>query len=354
MIPLLKPSCSQKEIDAVTKVLKSGWWGLGQVTEEFEKKFAEFVGAKYAVATNSATAALHMTVKAMGLHGEIIIPALTFVSTGYAALYNDCKVVLADINEETLCIDWEDVERKITKKTVGIIPVWYGGLVTFTGDYTGIQMIEDCAHAAGNPYAGKYHTACWSFHPVKNLATGDGGMITTNDEELYQKLLPMRWCGINKSTWERSQKKYGWDYDIQEVGYKYHMNDIMAAIGLAQLERIKELNNARRLRAYQYMLELAPYQIPWLTLPEYNSDSSWHLFVVKVDCNRDKFIDYMLAHGISVGVHYKPLNTYPMFPKTKLPVTDRVWKKLVSLPMYPDMTDQEFEFIIDTIAKFKE
>lgn len=363
MIPIFKPSYTNLERTYVNAVLESGWWGLGPMTERFEKKFAEYVGVKYAVAVNSATAALDLALKAYDIHdGEVIIPALTFVSTGLAALYNNNKVVFADIDGETLCIDWMDVASKITKKTKAVMPVWYGGrffpidgLAPFVmpTDRPDIKVIQDCAHATGNKLVGQgTDIACWSFHAVKNLATGDGGMITTNDEEIYKKLLPMRWCGIDKSTWERSQKKYGWDYSIDTVGYKCHMNDITAALGLAQLERIEELNGKRKLRVLQYLEELS--DVEWLRLPKWDSTSSWHMFVIRItEEDRNRFIDYMLAHGVSVGVHYKPLNTYDIFPKTKLPVTDRVWKTLVTMPLYPDLTDEDFNHIIKTVKNFK-
>jgi perosamine synthetase len=349
VIPLLRPSCSQKEIDYVTEVLKSGWWGIGEKTALFEKKFAEFIGSKYAVGVNSATSALDLTLKVLNIKGgEVIIPALTFVSTGLAPLYNGCQVVFGDIDEETLCLDYNDVNKKINKKTVAVIPVHYGGHKAFV-DYS-IPIIEDCAHATGTKDAGKNNLGCFSFHPVKNLAMGDGGVITTNDEKIYKRLLSLRWCGIDKTTWERSQKKYGWDYSINEVGYKMHLNDFNAALGLAQLERINDLNNIRKLRVLQYLYELS--SLSWMKLPKYNQDSSWHMFVIRME-NRDRFIDYMLAHGISVGVHYKPLNTYSIFPKTKLPITDRVWKTLVTLPLFPDMTDEQFKYIVKTIKNYK-
>lgn len=356
VIPIFRPDMGEKEIEYVTDVMKSGWIGLGPKTAEFEKKFAAFVGAKYAVALNSATAALDLAVKAYNIHdAEVIVPALTFISTALAPLYNGNKVVFADIDEETLCIDWNDVKRKINKKTRLIIPVWYGGTVVeppmlddiYSPNYN-IEIIEDAAHATGNKMAGK-STTCWSFHAVKNLATGDGGMVTTNSEEVYKRLLPMRWCGIDKSTWERSNKKYGWDYSIDSVGYKSHMNDIAAAIGLAQLERIDELNDKRKLRVLQYLSELRG--LSWLQLPRWNKKSSWHMFVVRTE-RRDEFIDYLLAHGISAGVHYKPLNQYSIFPRAELPVTDRVWKTLVTLPLFPSMTNEQFEHIVTTIKRF--
>lgn len=360
LIPLFQPSVTDKEIQYVTEVLKSGWWGLGPKTLEFEKKFAEFVGVKYAVALNSCTAALDLALKVHNVKdGEVIMPALTFVSDGLAALWNNNKVVFADIDEETLCIDMKDVIDKQTDKTLAVIPVHYGGTNANKTDAIGrllpfkIKTIEDCAHAVGNKTVGKEFfgekTCCWSFHAVKNLATGDGGMITTNDEKIYKKLLPMRWCGIDKSTWERTKSKYGWDYSIETIGYKCHMNDITAALGLAQLERIEELNNKRKLRVLQYLYELK--DVSWITLPKWDKNSSWHMIVARLK-KRDKFIDYMLAHGISIGVHYKPLNQYKIFPNTPLPVTDRVWKTLATLPLFPDMTDEEFEHIINTIKAY--
>lgn len=361
VIPLLKPSCSQEEIDRVTEVLKSGWWGLGGVTEQFEKEFAEKIGVKYAVAIDNCTDALELALRVHGIEegDEVIVPALTFASTALVALHLGCKIVFADIDEKTLCIDWDDVIRKITPRTKAIVPVHYGGNSAFDKERfisyqenPRITIIEDCAHACGNPTVAKHRTSCWSFHAVKNLATGDGGMITTNDEEIYKKLLPMRWCGIDRSTWERSQKKYGWDYDIETIGYKAHMNDITAAIGLAQLHRLDEMNKKRKELVGGYRRNL--YDLDWITLPKQDENSSNHLFVVRVAAeDRNRFIDHMLAHGVSAGVHYKPLNTYPIFPSTPLPITDRVWQTLVTLPLFNDMTDEEFVKIIETIRSFK-
>lgn len=374
-IPLFKPSVTHLEIDAVTEVLKSGWWGLGQKTEEFEKKFAEFVGVKYAVAVNNATVALDLTVKAMigktldseayddmqieYQQSEIIVPALTFVSTGLAALYNNYKVVFADINEETLCINWKDVYSKVTPATKMIIPVHYAGRYA-GGSKIGapellkdIEILQDAAHAVGNPLAGKTSSSVWSFHVVKNLATGDGGMITTNDEEVYKKLLPLRWVGIDKSTYQRLKShKYNWDYNIETVGYKAHMNDITAALGLAQLYRITELNQARKILVRKYLNDLAG--IEWLRLPMWDDNSSWHMFVVRLPAkHRNRFIDYLKENGISAGVHYKPLTHYKIFPQTTLPVTDRVWKTLVTLPLFPDLTISQHDYIVEAIKKFR-
>lgn len=355
-IPIFRPSYGKRELNAIKETFDSGWIGLGPKTAEFEKKFADFIGVKYAIGLNSGTAALDLALKAHEIKGgEVIVPALTFVSTALAPLYNDCEVVFADIDEKSLCIDWNDVVSKVTERTRAVIPVHYAGVSAGVkqfqdeADKKSIIIIEDCAHAVGNPSVGGVNTGAWSYHAVKNLATGDGGMITTNDNSIYQKLLPLRWCGIDKSTWERSEKKYGWDYSIKEIGYKSHMSDITATLGLVQLERINELNNARKMRALLYLHYLR--DLEWITLPEFDDNSSWHMFIVRIN-GRDRFIDYMIAHGISIGVHYKPLNTYPIFPNTKLPVTDRVWKTLATLPLYPDMSNGDFHHIIETIRSF--
>ena len=351
-IPIFRPSCSPTEIEGVTRVLESGWWGLGPKTAEFEKRFAELIGVKYAVGVTSCTVALDLAIKAHDIKdGEVIVPALTFVSTALAPLYNNNKIVFADIDEETLCIDWEDVQAKITPKTKAVIPVWYAGRYIKPPILPeGITIIEDAAHACGTKDAGTEHTACWSFHAVKNLATGDGGMITTNNPEIYKKLLALRWCGIDKTTWERTQKKYGWDYSIEEVGYKAHMNDITAALGLAQLGRLDQLNANRKLRVLEYKEGLKG--LDWIKLPNYDPAMSWHLLAARVK-DRDRFIDYLLAHGISAGVHYKPLNTYNIFPHTELPITDKVWLELVTLPLFPDLSDEEMNYILTTIRRFE-
>lgn len=358
MIPLFRPSCTDLEVRYVTDTLRSGWWGMGPRVQEFEERFAAWAGTTYAVAMNSATSALQLTIEALGItSGEIIVPALTFASTGLAALHNGCQVVFADIDEDTLCLDWADVARRLTPQTRAVIPVWYGGTVVpppaaLWLELADLEIVEDCAHAAGSPGTGQTGTACWSFHAVKNLAAGDGGMVTTSDGKLAERLRLLRWCGISKSTWERDQGRYGWDYDILLPGHKAHMNDLTAALGLAQLERLDDLNKARRSRARQYMDALEG--VPWLQLPPWREDSAWHLFPVRVPAPaRDHLVDHLLSQGVSAGVHYKPLNTYPMFgPRQDLPVTDRVWRTLITLPLFPDMTDAELRRVVAAVRTF--
>lgn len=362
MIPIFRPYMPTKLIEEVGKTLSSGWWTMGPKVEEFEGKFAYYTKNKYAVAMNSATAALDLSVKILKTEtSEIFCPALTFISTAYAGLYNNLRVNFVDVHEETLNFNWDRLagtEGFFFKKEAKpiIIPVHYGGRSSLTVK-PNKAIIEDCAHAAGNKTVGK-NLACWSFHAVKNLPTGDGGMITTSRKDQYERLKALRWCGINKSTWERERKRYGWDYNIKEMGYKCHMNDITATIGICELETLDETNATRRAIAYRYNEAFA--DLKWLKTPPWDSNSSWHMYVVRVPAkDRDRFIDYLLDNDISAGVHYKPLYYYPMFnyslkrAKEELPVTYKVWKQLVTLPLFPDLTQVEVDKIILTVKAFK-
>lgn len=361
-IPLFKPSCTDEEIEAVTRVLRSGWWALGPEVEAFESEFAEYIGVRYAVAVNSATSALELAARATGVvNGVVIVPALTFVSTAQAMQHAGNQVIFADVMEADLCIDWDDVAAKLAPMklrpemygSVGVVPVWYGGTVVWPPYELGVPVIEDCAHAAGSAAAGMYGKAsCWSFHAVKNLATGDGGMVTTNDEDVAKKLKALRWCGIDKSTWERDQTKYGWDYNIPADGEKMHMNDITAAIGRVQLRRLESMNERRRVIARNYHNQLK--HLDWLKLPVLCSSDSQHLYVVRTE-ERNRFVEHMLERDVSAGVHYKPLTHYPhLFPgEHNVPVTERVWKTMVTLPLFPDMTFGEMEQVIEAVKSFK-
>ena len=368
MIPVFKPKMNKDEIlPELEKIFDSGWIGLGPKTVEFEKKFAEFIGTKYALGVNSATAALHLSVHALGLseNDEVIVPSMTFVSTALAPLYCGAKVVFADVEEDTLCIDPVDIEKKITARTKAIIPVHFGGHACRMDEIMDIAnrhklaVIEDVAHGCGGKYKGKMLGSigvmgCFSFHAVKNLPLGDGGMITMNDEELFKKLQRLRWVGINKDTWNRSSGgQYSWQYSVDELGFKCHMNDIMAVIGLAQLKVLNEHNEMRRRIALHYNEELA--RIPWITRPvekDYTR-SAWHNYVVKVQL-RNELNEFLRTKGISTGVHYEPVHHYGVFKgmKADVPVTERIWEKLLTLPLYPDLSELEFAQIIGNLRAF--
>jgi perosamine synthetase len=367
-IQLFKTNISEKAIKFVDKVLRSGWISLGPRTAEFEKKFAKYIGVKYAVALNSCTAALHLGLIVSGIKegDEVITTPLTFVSTNHVILYQKAYPVFADVDPRTYCIDPESIEKMITKKTKAIIAMHYGGhpcdldkIYKIAKKYK-LKVIEDAAHACGSSYKGKkigcFGLTCFSFHAVKNLPTGDGGMITTNDEKQYQRLKILRWLGIDKSTYERTETDkgklgaYTWEYDVPEIGYKYHMNDITAAIGIEQLKLLDKQNAYRRKLAKIYNHELNHPDI--IALPYVSPDvvTSQHLYVIQVK-RRDDLIIKLKANGIAAGVHYKLSNTYPMYEKYRSDVknAERIAKNIVSLPMHTLLTPKDVRKIIKII-----
>ena len=356
VLPLLRPSCTQAEIDAVTEVLRSGWWGNGPVCAQFERELAAKAGYAHAVTVNSATAALHLALIACGVGpgDEVIVPALTFVSTALAVSYTGARPVFADVDPRTLCLDWDNVSEVMTEATKAIIPVDYAGLSASPAGISyhfGVPVIEDAAHACLIPHYGDF--VCYSFHPVKNLATGDGGAILTNDETTASRLRSLRWCGIDRDTWQRTGKRYGWDYAIDEIGYKCHWNDIDAALGLVQLHRYGEMQLARRKLAQRYLEAL---EGNGFELPAARRDHAWHLFVLRVEdeAARNSLIDWLTARDISAGVHYKPLTHYPMYAGQRTPpVTEREWARCVTLPLFVDMTGAEQALVIDTVLEWR-
>lgn len=375
VIPVFRPSMGQKEIDAVAEVIKSGWIGLGPKTEEFEEKFAEFVDAKYAIATNSATAALHLSLLALGIGkgDEVLVPALTFVSTSHAVYYVGAKPVFVDIDEETLCMDPNDLAKKIGKNSKAIIPVHYGGhpadleAIHKIARKHGLKTIEDASHATGAMYKGKMigglsDLTCFSFHAVKNLATGDGGMVTTNSLELSKKIKTLRWVGITKDTWEReelvmekSYRQYGWYYDVVELGYKYHMNDIAAAIGIVQLKNLKKANNMRAKLVMRYNNKLKELSIIRTPTTRPGVTSANHNYVIRIK-KRDELNLHLKENKISSGVHYMPIHHFAYYQKigikADVPVTERVWKTLLTLPLYPSLSLEDQDRIIFTVKRF--
>ncbi len=368
MIPVFRPSMNKEEIlRELGKIFDSGWIGLGPKTAKFEQKFAEYIGVEYAVGLNSCTAALHLANYVLGIKkgDEVIVPSISFVSTALAPLYCGAKPVFTDIEEDTLCLDPEDIKKKITPRTKAIIPVHYGGHACRMDEIMEIArehnfwVVEDASHGCGGKYKGVMLGSigvmgCFSFHAVKNLPTGDGGMITTNDENLYKELKKLRWVGIDKDTWDRSfPKDYSWQYSVDRLGFKYHMNDITAVIGLAQLKVLEEHNLIRREYAQKY--DKAFKDVDWIETPvekDY-AYSARHNYVVKVPA-RNELNEYLRAKGISTGVHYEPIHHFKVFGNAKadVPVTERVWPKLLTLPLYPGITEEEFEKVVSEIIKF--
>jgi perosamine synthetase len=371
-IPLFRPCYDHRELESLKEPFEKGWIGLGPKTKEFEDKFAKYVGAKHANALNSATSALHLALVLQNIKGkEVITTPFTFVSTNHAILYEGGIPVFCDVEPDTLNIDANKIEALITKKTAGIICVDYGGhpcdmdKINKIAKKHGLFVLEDAAHSCGSKYKGKRvgtltDITSFSFHAVKNLATGDGGMLTYQSKEWDERLRKLRWLGINKSTFDRTITKegYHWYYEVEELGYKYHMNDINACLGIVQLEKLEKHIAIKRKIAEKYSKALS--KLNWIELPVEKSYawSATHNYAIKVDESiRDAFVGHMLSKGIHVGMHYIPSHLYKMYRKyaknAKLPVAEKAWKKLVLLPMFPGLTNDEVKYIIESVKSFK-
>ena len=362
-IPVFRPSYGEEEFQAVREVMMSGWVGLGPKTAEFEKKFAEYMGVKH---LNSGTAALHLAMIAADVEGkEVVTTPLTFVSTNHAILYCGGTPVFADVEEATGNVDPKSIAARITPKTRAIIIVHYGGRPCKMDEIEALAkkhklvLIEDAAHGCGGEHRGRKlgtigDFGCFSFHAVKNLATGEGGMVVTNDDAVAARWRKLRWLGISKDTWSRETKtQYSWYYTVEELGYKYHLNDIPSAIGLVQLAKLDKMNAVRVALAKQYDQALAEFK--WMSLPfaEPNTKPDWHNYVIQTD-HRDDLNVFLAEKGISTGVHYIPNNHYDIYKNCAgpTPVCDRMWKRLLTLPLFPDLTQADFDLVIAKIREF--
>jgi perosamine synthetase len=357
MIQLFRPYVSEEAIAEVAATLRSGWIGSGAKTAEFEERFAEYVGARYAVAVNSATAALHLAMVVSGVRpgDEVLAPSLTFVSTSEAILYQGATPVFVDVDERTLIIDLEKAERLMSPRVRAVVVVHYGGnppdldaVYSFARRHR-LAVVEDAAHACGATFRGRrvgsFGLTCFSFHAVKNLPVGDGGMLTTDDEAVRAQLVRLRWMGIDRDTFARSANGYHWEYDVVELGYKYQMNDITAAIGLAHLPRVDEWNGRRREIVDVYRNELGGMESRGLRFVEHTdgATSSNHLCVIRVP-RRNAVVEALKRGGIFVGVHYKPNHHYPLFGEARrgdLSVTEQAYEQIMSLPLHLLLTDED-------------
>jgi len=348
LIPVSQPYYDEREEEAVVKVLRSKWIGMGPITEEFEKKFAKRVGAKYAVAVNSCTAALHIAAHLLGLKpgDNIIVPTMTFIPTACVANYLGAKPIFCDIDENTLLIDWQDALNRVNENTKAIFPVCYAGQFIYPPEVN-LPLVFDCAQAISFNAAGK--TCCWSFQAVKNLATGDGGMLTTDNLDVYEQAKQARWFGINRNTWESYQSldKRVWGYPIEKIGYKYHMNDLAAAIGLVQLDKLDEMQALRKKLIERYFDRLSNH-IRLLPLEE----SSYYIMVIRHE-HRDKLSKFLNNNGIATQVHHKPVHLYPFYYEYSLPVAEKVWQEILTLPLFPGLSLSKVDYICDKILEFQ-
>ena len=371
-LPLSRPSIGDKEIEGVVSCLKSGWITTGPLCKSFEEKFCELTGASHAISVSSGTAGMHLLMLALGIErgDEVISPSMTFASTLNMITLCGAKPVFVDIDYDTLNINPDLIEERITKRTKGIIPVHFAGAPVDMDKILGIArkhglwVIEDAAHGLGAYYGG-VHTGGWgqiavfSFHPIKNITTGEGGIITHSNDDLESRLRLLRFHGIERDAWKRYGKGGNPEYDIKTPGFKYNLTDIQAALGLAQLSRLVEFNGRRRQLAdlYRKGLEgLAGLELPGV--PNYPHIHAWHLFVVKViSMDRERFMQRLSEYQIGYGIHFPAAHKLSYIrerhptKKGALEETDRAHTRIVSLPLFPDMKEEDVSYVCEAIEE---
>jgi UDP-4-amino-4,6-dideoxy-N-acetyl-beta-L-altrosamine transaminase len=376
IIPYGRQDITQQDIDAVIKALTSDFLTQGPTILEFEQKFAAYAGAKYAVAVANGTAALHLSTMALKVNSQskVITTPITFAATANSVRYCDGEVVFADISPETVLLDVDKVAAllKASPKGTyqGIIPVDFAGYPVnmekfrALADEYGLWIIEDACHAPGGYFTDSkgQQQSCgngvfadltvFSFHPVKHIACGEGGMITTNNKALYDKLMVLRTHGIHRDPAHMVENHGGWYYEMKELGYNYRLTDIQSALGISQLTHANERLQRRRAIAERYDREFAKAGIA-LPTPGKNIGHAYHLYIIQVN-NRKDLYDKLREKGVYAQVHYVPVHTMPYYKglgykKGSMPVAEAYYDKCLSLPMYPTLTDEEQEYVIATV-----
>ncbi len=375
-IPFSRPSIGSAEIEAVAAVMKSGWLTTGPEAIAFEQEFAETVGARHALAVNSATAGLHLALEALGVGpgDHVIVPSLTFTATAEVVTYLGATVSLADVCRDTLLVTPETIDARAQQirasgaRVAAIIAVHLGGAtceIDKISDAVGVPVVEDAAHAfpamTEGTFAGTLGSVgVFSFYANKTITTGEGGMVCTTDDQIAERVRIMRLHGIDRESWARYRDPRGsWFYDVVGAGYKYNMPDIAAAIGRVQLRRAESLRLQRREIAARYVRSLAPLGIAFPgAQPDYALGHAHHLCIAILPNRRDELAAYLRERGIGTSVHYRPLHRMSYWhaqtgvTDADLPFTAEVADRIVSLPLYPDMTSDEQDRVIEEIATF--
>lgn len=373
-LPYGKQWIDDDDIQAVVNILKGDYLTTGPAVSEFEKAIANYVGAKYAVAFSNGTAALHGACFAAGIDegDEVITTPMTFAASANCVIYQGGKPVFADIDPKTYNIDPQKIGNLITDKTKAIIPVHFTGQPVALDEIHRIArkynlvVIEDGAHALGATYKGQMigslsDMTMFSFHPVKHITTGEGGIITTNNEEYYQKLVQFRSHGITRDPHKLIENHGPWYYEMQFLGFNYRMTDIQAALGTSQLKKIDKFVDLRKKyvsmynKAFKDMIEIqTPYQ-------DQNGSSSWHLYIIRLDlekliCSRKEIFEALLKENIGVNVHYIPVHLQPYYTQRGYqrgicPIAENLYEEIISLPLFPAMTEEDVNDVISAVNK---
>ena len=381
-MPFCLPDVSEAEIESVTAAVRSGWWAKGPRTIEFEKKFAEYVGAKHCIGLNSCTAALHLALAASGIGpgDEVITTPLTFAASANTILHVGATPVFADIDMETGLIDPKEIEKKITKKTRAVVPVHYSGLAADLGEISklcdayNLFLSEDAAHAVETRYNGQLignkprGAVSYSFYATKNLACGEGGALITDDDELAQKARVLSCHGMSAGAWNRYGKEGSWRYDIEEPGYKYNMFDIQASLALVQLARMDDMQRRRFecVKVYEDAFKDVPELILQKT-PDYCHHSR-HLYILRIDesrltITRDQFIEELKKRNVGVSVHFIALHTMSAYTKRfgykpeDFPKAYAYSESEISLPLYSTLSVADAQYaadaVLDIVSKYR-
>lgn len=366
MIPVSRPCVGEEELKEVGKVFKTGWLGMGSWVKDFEEELKKNLGVRNVIAVNTGTSALHLALECLeiGREDEVVVPSLTFVASIQSIVACGAKPVFCDVYSDTLNIDVEDMERKITSRTKAIMPIHYSGLpcqidkIIEIAKRKKILVMEDAAHAFGSTYKGKKignfgDVTCFSFDPIKMITCGEGGAIVTNDDEIAKIAAKKRILGISKDTWSRYKHKRSWFYNVETLGFRYHMSNINAAIGLIQLKKLPLFFKRRQEIGKKYDKSFDNVKEFELIKHDYDNVSPFN-YIIKVKKGREKLMEFLKENDIDSGVHYIPNHLQPFFSKykTSLPVTEKIWKQILSLPLYYELEDGEIEKITETIKSF--
>lgn len=372
-VRLFRPLVGQEELDNIKASFDRAWIGLGPNVSEFEKKWEDFVGAKMAIGVNSATAALHLAVRLFNFPEgkKVLLPSQTFAATATAILYSKLIPVFVDSDPVTLGISLDDMKAKYDEDCVAVIPVHYAGHPVQMEELMpwarkkGLKVIEDCAHTAGAMYKGKVlglwgDIGCYSFEEKKLMTTGDGGMMVTNQPELFKDVKAMRWVGIDKDNWKTAQNYLDvnkdamhWFYEISVLGYKYNMNDLAAAIGLAQLEKLPKMNARRSEIIRMYLDGIDGLDSIKPLLPFEPEKYCYQMFGVRAE-RRDELMIYLKSKGIATGCHYTPLTAQPLFKPFAVgcEYIEKEANKLITLPLHAALSNEEVNYVIEHMKKF--
>ena len=371
-LPFSRPSMGEEEIAAVGQVLRSGWITTGPQTHQLEQDFSATFGCKHAIAVSSATGGMHVTLMALGIGpgDEVITPSQTWVSTINMIVLLGAEPVMIDVDPDTLMVSADAVAAAITPKTKAIIPVHYAGApldldpIYAVANEHGIPVVEDAAHAAGTKYRerwiGAQGTAIFSFHAIKNMTCAEGGLVVTDDDELASRIRSLKFHGLGVDAYDRQTHGRAPQAEVIAPGFKYNLADINAALALVQLEKLPHANQRRSEIAQRYLRELADTPFTPLTVPAWDHQHAWHLFIIRVDeaacgISRDALMEKLKAMGIGTGLHFRAAHTQKYyrerFPEVSLPNTEWNSARICSLPLFPDMTDDDVTRVISALRQ---